>query len=256
MRKFLASILSASCVSACLAAAAPAMAAPLYPDLTTLPPRDLRFDRADVSQDLHGDFHNVLRFTNTVWNNGSGRLELRATINPTTKDGTAYQRVYDDQGGSTDTAVGRFYWHAVHSHYHYDDWGRYQLWTKADYDAWVASGRTNGAPDDIGTKTTSCIMDEEFIKTMPNMPYPGQFPSDGCFPNAQNFMIQGLSPGWGDTYDYYRFEQWIDLGATGSLADGAYVLRSVTDPTNKIYESPNKADGSKESPVANEGITA
>jgi hypothetical protein len=24
-------------------------------------------------------------------------------------------------------------------------------------------------------------------------------------------MIQGISPGWGDTYDYYRTEQWIDL---------------------------------------------
>jgi concanavalin A-like lectin/glucanase superfamily protein/fibronectin type III domain protein len=230
-----------------------AFAAPQYPDLTTLPPRDLRFDRADVSQDLHGDVHNVLRFTNTVWNNGGGRLELRATINPNTKDGAAVQRLYDDSGGFSDTQVGRFYYHAVHAHYHYDDWGRYQLWKKADYDAWVASGRTQGQPEDIGTKTTSCIMDEEFIKTLPATPYPAVFPSNGCQPDAQGFMIQGLSPGWGDTYDYYRFEQWIDLGQA-NLADGAYVLRSVTDPLNKIIESPNKADDSKESPVANEGV--
>ena len=32
-------------------------------------------------------------------------------------------------------------------------------------------------------------------------------------------MTQGLSAGWGDTYDYYRFEQWIDLGQ-GTLANG------------------------------------
>src|SRR5918911_3915068 len=97
-------------------------------------------------------------------------------------------------------------------------------------------------------------MDEEFIKTMPNMPYPGMFPSDGCFPNAQNFMIQGLSPGWGDTYDYYRFEQWIDLGQS-SLADGTYVLRSVTDPDNLVYESANKGDTSTEGQPDNESIT-
>src|SRR5437016_4011320 len=37
----------------------------LYPDLKTLPPRELRFDRADITPELSGDFHNVLRFSNT-----------------------------------------------------------------------------------------------------------------------------------------------------------------------------------------------
>jgi len=43
---------------------------PLYPNLKVLPPRDLRFDRTDVSVDNSGDLHNVLRFSNTVYNNG------------------------------------------------------------------------------------------------------------------------------------------------------------------------------------------
>ena len=51
----------------------------------------------------------------------------------------------------------------------------------------------------------------------------------------------GLSPGWGDTYDYYRYEQWIDLGQS-TLADGGYVLRSVTDAGNVLWESPTKTD--------------
>ena len=235
-----------------LGLAPPALAASLYPDLKTLAPRDLRFDRADVSQNGSGDMHNVLRFTNTVWNAGEGRLELRSTINPTTKEGPAVQRVYDEAGGSTDSTIGRFYYHVEHAHYHYDDWGRYQLWTKAEYDAWVASGRTVGQADEIGTKTTSCVLDEEFVRTLPAMPYPGAYRA--CSPNAQNFMLQGLSVGWGDTYDYYRFEQWIDLGQ-GSLADGQYVLRSVTDPLNKVIESPGKADPAREGTVANEAIT-
>ncbi len=236
--------------------AVPARAAtPLYPDLKTLSPRDLRFDTTDVDPNGGGVIHNVLRFSNTVWNAGPGPLELRGQIDPTTKTGPAIQRVYDNSGGSTDFSTGNnFYWHAAHQHYHFDDWGRYELWTKAGYDAWIASGRTQGNPI-VGSKTTSCVEDEEFIRNLPNQPYPPVYSANGCFPNAQGLMLQGLSPGWGDTYDYYRPEQWIDLGPNGHLADGQYVLRSVVDPLNKIYESPNKADPNTESALDNEAIT-
>lgn len=250
------SLLALLCVVlvAALAPSAAHAATPQYPDLTTLTPRDLRFDRADVSQDGSGVMHNVLRFTNTVWNSGQGKLELRSTINSATKQGPAVQRIYDDAGGYTDTTIGSFYYHQEHAHYHYDDWGRYQLWTAAEYDAWVASGRTQGAPEDIGTKTTSCVLDEEFIRGLSGTPYPAVFPWEGCSPNSQNQMVQGLSVGWGDTYDYWRFEQWIDLEQS-KLADGNYVLRSVTDPLNKVIESAGKADTSREGVVANEGVT-
>jgi concanavalin A-like lectin/glucanase superfamily protein/fibronectin type III domain protein/lysyl oxidase len=246
-----------SLVAVALAFAVPAVAqaAPLYPDLGTLPPRDLRFDRSDVSYDGSGQFHNVLRFTNTVWNGGPGKLETRGQINPTTRTGPAFQRVFDTDGSFAEYNVGGFYWHAQnHQHYHYDDWGRYELWDRPDFDAWVASGRTQGQADLRGTKTTSCVMDEEFIKTLAGTPFPAVYPSGGCLPNSQNVLVQGLSVGWGDTYDYYRDEQWIDLDQ-GSLANGQYVLRSITDPNNKVYESANKADTARESQVANEGIT-
>ena len=71
----------------------------LYPNLQTLPPRDLRFDRADVDPNGGGLMHNVLRFSNTVWNGGPGRLEMRGTIDSKTHSGGALQRVYDDSGG-------------------------------------------------------------------------------------------------------------------------------------------------------------
>jgi hypothetical protein len=236
--------------------ASAAAATPLYPDLKTLPPRDLKIDRADVSVDGAGNFHNVLRFSNTVWNDGAGKLVMRGTINPSTKDGPAVQRVYDDAGGFTDYTVGRFYWHAAHTHYHYDDWGRYQLFTKAEYDSWVAGGRPKTLPSgvEVGTKTTSCVMDEEFIKTLPNTPWPAVFPSTGCMDDANGMLLEGISPGWGDTYDYWRYEQWIDLGQA-TLADGDYVLRSVTDDKNLLYESATKADAAREGETANEGIT-
>jgi len=227
-----------------------------YPNFKTLTPRDLRFDTTDVSQDGSGVIHNVLRFTNTVWNDGPGKLVLRGTIDPVTRTGPASQRVYDDAGGYADYQIAsNFTWHGVHSHYHFDDWGDYQLWAKADYDQWLASGRSQGQAKKVGTKTTSCVLDDEFIATLSQTPWPAVYPSSGCYPDSQNVIHEGLSVGWGDTYNYYRFEQWIDLGAGGTLADGQYVMRSVTDPLNKIHESPNKADSSREGQPDNEATT-
>lgn len=239
-----------------VAATSAAAATQLYPNLETLPPRELRLDRADVSADGHGDFRNVLRFSNTVWNSGPGKLYVHGHINPATGEGTAYQRVYDDAGGTVDYPVGRFYYHAIHYHYHYDDWGRYALFTKAEYDSWVAAGRPATLPSgvDIGVKTTSCILDEEFIRPFESTPWPAVFSGSGCGTDRDNNLLEGLSVGWGDTYDYTRPEQWIDLGQQ-TLADGEYVLRSVTDEINQIYESPNRADATREGSVPNEGVT-
>ncbi|MDQ3928943.1 MAG: hypothetical protein M3328_07330 [Chloroflexota bacterium] len=228
----------------------------LYPDLKTLRPRDLQFARADIDPTSAVNIHNVLRFTNTVWNAGPGRMEIWSTINPSTHKGTAYQRVYDTSGSYTQYAVGTLYYHDApgHMHYHFDNWGKYQLWTRADYDKWIASGRTQGQAKKVGTKATACILDGEFVQTRTGTPYPGKYPFSGCQPNSHNVIKEGISIGWGDTYDYYLFEQWIDLGQEW-LSDGDYVLRSVTDPLNKLYESANKALASRDSVQANEGVT-
>ena len=246
----LAGLLAPVAGSALPARAAPA---PLFPDLKTLAPRALRLDRTDVSVDGSGVIHNVLRFSNTVVNMGAGPLILDADIDPTTLSGPATQRVMADDGSTyASYPAGTMYWHAAHQHYHFDDWGVYQLWTKAEYDKWIASGRSVGQEKKQGAKTTSCVLDEEFVSTLPGTPYPGTY-YGGCLP-VTGHLRQVLSPGWGDTYDYYRSEQWIDLDQE-TLADGQYVLRSVSDPTNKIYESLNKADPSHEGAADNEAIT-
>jgi hypothetical protein len=227
---------------------------PLFPNLKTLPPRDLRFDRTDVSQDSSGVMHNVLRFSNTVYNVGEGKLEMWGNVNPS---GIAYQRVYDTNGTYTDSEVGIFYYHAIHDHYHFENWGQFQLWKKAEYDQYVASGGTQAEFSNAGVKTTSCVLDEEFITTLTDTPYPGVYPWTGCIPSGgknTGKIVEGLSVGWGDTYDYYRYEQWIDLDQE-TLADGQYVLRSITDPLNKIYESAGKSDPSREGVADNEAIT-
>ncbi len=238
-------------------AAAPAGASgtPLYPDLKTLPPRDLRLDRADITANLSGNFHNVLRFSNTTLNTGQGPLIVNAQIDPATRSGPSTQRVMNSDGTFSDTGLNNtVYWHEAHHHYHFDHWGSYQLWTKSGYDAWIASGRTSGAPSYVGAKTTSCIIDEEFIAQLPGTPYPGPYGLSGCDVDGSNRIHMGLSAGWGDTYDYYRQDQWIDLNQD-TLGNGTWVLRSVADPTNIVYESAGKGDGSRESAQDNEATT-
>jgi len=241
-----------------IAAVTPAAGAgtPLYPQLKVLPPRELRFDRADVTPELSGVFHNVLRFSATTYNAGEGPLILNAQINPSTLRGPSTQRVMNSDGTFTDYPLNNdMYWHEAHHHFHFDRWGDFQLWNKTTYDTWIASGRTTGAPVYFGDKTTSCVTDEEFITGVPPAATAtGQYGAGGCDRNSQNQLHMGLAVGWGDTYDWYRQLQWIDLGQN-SLGNGTYVLRSVADPDNIIYESANRSNGAREAVTDNEATT-
>ena len=223
----------------------PLAATPLYPNLKTLKPTDLRFG----TQTINGTTHKVLRFSNTVWNAGEGRLELRAKTVSTSsgKKTRVNQYVYDNAGGFTSKYVGDMVFHSSHNHFHFQDFARYELWTRADYDNWVASNRAQGQAIKRGAKTTFCIMDTDLVQRLPNSPSNPVYGS--CSPS-----VQGLSVGWGDTYGYYLADQWIDLG-TSSLPDGRYVLRSVADPSNNLDESANRSDTSREGQQENEAVS-
>lgn len=218
----------------------------LYPDLKTLKPTDLRFSTATIN----GTTHKVLRFSNTVWNAGEGRMELRAKTVRTTsgKKTRVYQRIYDNAGGYTSKYVGDFVYHASHNHFHFENFANYELWTRADYDNWLASGRAQGQAIKRGTKTTFCLMDTYRVQALPGSPASAYYTQCGQ-------TLQGISVGWGDTYGYYLSGQWIDLGTASYLSDGQYVLRSVADPSNRLYESTNKSVATRESQQANEGVT-
>jgi hypothetical protein len=66
--------------------------------------------------------------------------------------------------------------------------------------------------------------------------------------------IQGLSVGWGNTYGWSLPEQWIDIGGA-FLASRTYVLRSIADPRNKLYESASRSHSTRESAQVNEATT-
>jgi hypothetical protein len=218
-----------------------------YPDLKTLQPYDLRFETRVV--DETGTPHNLLRFSNTVWNAGEGPLEIHAKTvkSKSSKKTRVNQYVYDDAGGFTSKQVGDMVFHASHNHFHFENFASYELWKRADYDNWVASNRAQGQAIKRGTKTTTCVMDTDLVQPLPNSPNSPVY-------NFCDLDVQGMSVGWGDTYGWWIPDQWIDLG-TSPLPDGEYVLRSVADPSNKLYESANRSDTSRESQQDNEGVT-
>ena len=193
---------------------------PHYPDLKTRPAFDLRYDRVTID----GTTQWVLRFSNTVWNAGTGPLHL-VPVNSGSKT-TVWQHIY-----STTTAtgtpveqhnVGEAEFHPEHNHWHFQNFAKYELYTKADWD-----GRT-GQKRGEGVKTTFCIIDYTWVS--------GTLPA--TYTQCEQTSVTGLTVGWGDTYGAHLADQWVVVGQS-RLADGQYVLRSIADPLNKLKESAN-----------------
>ena len=187
-----------------------------YPDLQTRPPTDLQFD-TEVLGD--GQTHHVLRFANTVWNAGQGRLELEGK-----KRSKIYQNVYNAATGGT--LVQRLYvgndstFHEGHNHYHLENFASYLLLQQDMNGAYQATTKK-------GTKTSFCIMDTEQLLGS----YSAQY-------TRCDRVLQGLTVGWADTYGAYLVDQWIDLG-TSPLTDGEYAVQSTADPRDQLAESNN-----------------
>jgi hypothetical protein len=49
-----------------------------------------------------------------------------------------------------------------------------------------------------------------------------------------NYIIQGVTPGWADIYEWNLPGQYIDVDG---LPNGDYVLETIADPDNKLRES-------------------
>lgn len=212
---------------------------PLYPDLRTMPPSDLRFDIVTVDSPGAPQQRKVLRFSNTVANVGQGPLELYGTLQTgsTGKYVKVEQRIYDRDGLlSTTKDVGTFEYHEAHAHWHFADFASYQLY--------AASGTTLGQPllEKKGTKTGFCLLDTTRIQRLADSPRLGVYTQCGTLSDASPTLTQGISVGWGDTYRASLAEQWVDLGpadGTAYLADGDYAIWSKVDPTTKLAEGGN-----------------
>ena len=203
--------------------------ASLYPDLQTLPPSDLFFDR------ISGGTH-ILRFSNTVWNAGEGRLEIQGNPRPPKKKDQntvrqIYQNLYDAPVGgnlvSHKQVASDAIYHAGHQHFHFADFASYLLLNQDATGVYQPTEKK-------GSKTSFCIMDTSYFRGG----YSDQYWACGG-------ELQGLTPGWGDTYDYTLVDQWVVLG-NQPLPDGEYALRSIADPRDLLDEGGRDIDPARE----------
>jgi hypothetical protein len=184
----------------------------LLPDLETLPLYDLHIQ--------YGTNGRVLRFATTVTNGGDGPLELLGVSDPRSNRTTAIQRIVKRDGSLQEHIAGNFVYHPTHSHWHFEDFILFELWT------YRPDGSLETQLESTG-KLTFCIFDSEPMN--PPFPYAAEKPA---FAECGN-DAQGVSLGWADTYGSAVPGQELDIN---DLPDGRYAIRSTADPDNRLRE--------------------
>jgi phosphohistidine phosphatase SixA len=185
----------------------------LLPDLITLPPSQFGIRSYSVTG------KKLLRFTNSIQNNGPGAMEFWGYSDPASEKTIVVQSIYTKDGSSPKNIVaGEFIFHPEHDHWHVEDFARYELWSLdsvGDLDTVVA----------VSAKVSYCLRDDARSE-LPDAP------------RQQTYMMcdqkrQGISAGWIDVYEYYLPGQNIDIT---DVPDGIYAVRSIVDPANQFRE--------------------
>jgi hypothetical protein len=189
----------------------------VLPDLQTLPPTDLRllYD-ADTGRAL-------IRFTNSIWNSGPGKLELIGIHGQNHDQVRVSQRVFTaNPEVNNEYEVGEFIFFDEHYHWHLEKFAVYEVWT-------VDEGGSLESLVSSGEKVSWCVIDDSLAETgLPNemiSTRPNYFNCEG--------ELQGLSPGWIDIYESYLPRQWVEIA---SLEDGLYALASTVNPDHLLHE--------------------
>jgi len=229
---------------------------PLYPDLATRPQRHVTFDTPSFpifgdpdpapgescfdSEKVEDGARTCLRFDQTFANVGDGPEELRFLLphDPADTSHDVQQRTYfsDSENHHEDSPAGTWEYHAAHHHYHYDDFAQSNLWL-ADR----AGHRIGTAPARTGRKASFCVEDESLDEGRWGRPGvgPRTYRAPDCLYSvagdaAFDYLVQGLTPGWADIYEWYIPGQYIEVSG---LADGNYILETTVDPDRKLIES-------------------
>jgi hypothetical protein len=190
---------------------------PHLPDIRTRKPSELFIQNSGGVKEL--------RFTNTIWNKGSGPLELRAENDDVAGTTVAYQRIWSHNAVNIEylydeNEVGTFTFHPAHNHWHFEGFAMYQL-RKINPSGGV--GKVLRQSD----KISFCI-----IPTT-NVP-DNLFHTDWGGPySCGETSMQGLPVGWGDEYYWGLAGQFVPING---IANGKYWLRSMADWEHRLQE--------------------
>ncbi len=242
-------LLGAICACAGLGAfAMPASAAPLYPDLRMQSPSSPQIWVSEVN----GQPHHQLLFGTGIANLGAGAFEIDRIPDPGNGTAELVQRIYESPVGFRDEPVTSAPWGATNAtHFLGPDLARYELWTERAYNRAAARNFTRGAPLYVHDRVEHCFWNHTEVE--PDESRPEIVTVDAPY-TACTATTLGISVGWMHQQAWFDDNQWIDIGPQ-PLPDGDYVIRVIFDPNNRYFESPGKADTSRESQVANSGLT-
>ncbi len=223
----------------------------LLPDLVPHPPRNLHiatdaylFQLGVPSmpggcypeETLEQGARRCLRFDQSIANHGEGAFELRYRLDGLLTTPNLNQRIYRSDGSFWERKADTYEFHPTHAHFHYKNFAQARLW-RAD-----ADGRRIGtAPVRIGRKNGFCMEDVENYAFGEKGDAARTYTPPECItPSYINLalrevsMVNGISVGWADVYNWFLADQFIEISG---LADGYYLLESISDPVNTVVES-------------------
>jgi glucose/arabinose dehydrogenase len=180
----------------------------LLPDLAPVAPNDIMYAT------ING--RTALKFTGAFWNRGKGAFELNTKQEASNADGDypAYQRIFRPDGTFTEKYVGTLFWHQIHNHYHFDDFGEYKL------EMVKPAPGVSSNPVVVTQKTTFCMRDDDAIAP------PAEGPDQPRTYMGCSGHRQGVSVGWADVYRYTLPDQYFDVSG---MPAGIYKLTFKVD---------------------------
>lgn len=191
------------------------------PDLRALPAHDL-----SVHHNRRNG-HDYLAFGATIWDAGSGPLDLEGFRAGSSEVMQATQFIYQDGRPVRSQVVGQFEFdhRKGHHHWHMEDIAQYDL-LNASGNRVLLSG-----------KQSFCLAPTDAINlTLPGADWrPDQTALwSACEGESAIWLREVLPAGWGDTYYQDVAGQAFNIT---SLPNGHYQLRITTDPNHNLLET-------------------
>jgi len=191
------------------------------PDLRALPAHDISTEHNS------DDGHDYLDFGATIWNGGTGPLDLEGFREGDSQTMQAVQYIYTDGQPDAGQVVGQFEFDTRpgHNHWHMED--------VAQYDLLDSTGRRAV----LSEKQSFCLAPTDPINLLARGADWATDQADlssSCQGEDAIWLREVLPAGWGDTYYQAKAGQSFDIT---DLPNGSYRIRVITDPNHTLIET-------------------